>query len=63
VPRVANFVAIIPRPQLVAFARQAGASPHKQIILVLDRAGWHASQRLRVPSHVHLLFLPPGFAY
>jgi hypothetical protein len=21
--------------------------------------GWHASQRLRVPDHVHLLFLPP----
>ena len=28
-------------------------------MLVLDRAGWHASQRLRVPDHVHLLFLPP----
>jgi hypothetical protein len=28
-------------------------------VLVLDRAGWHTSQRLRVPEHVHLLFLPP----
>jgi transposase len=45
--------------ELAAFARQAGASPTKQIVLVLDRAGWHASQRLRVPDHVHLLFLPP----
>ena len=45
--------------ELAAFARQAGASPTKQIVLVLDRAGWHASQRLRVPNHVHLLFLPP----
>src|SRR5215813_15444774 len=45
--------------ELAAFARQAGAGPAKQIVLVLDRAGWHASQRLRVPEHVHLLFLPP----
>src|SRR5258707_10811865 len=30
-----------------------------QIVLVLDRAGWHASVKLRVPEHVHLLFLPP----
>lgn len=45
--------------ELAAFARQAGASPRKQIVLVLDRAGWHTSLRLRVPDHVHLLFLPP----
>jgi transposase len=25
----------------------------------LDRAGWHATRHLRVPEHVHLLFLPP----
>ena len=45
--------------ELSAFARAAGASPHKQIVLVLDRAGWHTSVRLQVPEHVHLLFLPP----
>ncbi len=45
--------------ELAEFARQAGASPTKQIVLVLDRAGWHTSLRLRVPDHVHLLFLPP----
>src|SRR5258708_16697984 len=45
--------------ELAAFAQQVGASPTKQIVLVLDRAGWHASVRLRVPDHVHLLFLPP----
>jgi transposase len=44
--------------ELAEFARQAGASPTKQIVLVLDRAGWHTSVRLRVPDHVHLLFLP-----
>jgi hypothetical protein len=45
--------------ELAAFARQVEASPRKQIVLVLDRAGWHTSMRLRVPAHVHLLFLPP----
>jgi transposase len=45
--------------ELAAFARQAGADAKKQIVLVLDRAGWHSTQRLRVPDHVHLLFLPP----
>ena len=45
--------------ELAAFARQAGASATKQIVLVLDRAGWHTSVRLRVPEHIHLLFLPP----
>jgi transposase len=45
--------------ELVAFANAVEASPRKQIVLVLDRAGWHSTQRLRVPDHVHLLFLPP----
>jgi transposase len=44
--------------ELAEFARQVGAGPTKQIVLVLDRAGWHTSVRLRVPDHVHLLFLP-----
>jgi transposase len=45
--------------ELAAFARQAEASAKKEIVLVLDRAGWHSTQRLQVPDHVHLLFLPP----
>ena len=44
--------------ELEAFARAVRAGPSKQIVLVLDRAGWHASLKLRVPEHVHLLFLP-----
>jgi transposase len=44
--------------ELAAFARQVGAGPDKQIMLVLDRAGWHNSVRLCVPEHIHLLFLP-----
>jgi transposase len=31
-------------------------------VLVLDRAGWHTSVHLRVPDHVHLLFLPPYYS-
>lgn len=45
--------------ELAAFADAVGAGPQKQIVLVLDRAGWHTSVRLRVPDAVHLLFLPP----
>jgi transposase len=45
--------------ELTAFATAADASPRKLIVLVLDRAGWHSTQRLRVPDHLHLLFLPP----
>lgn len=45
--------------ELEAFARAVGAGPTKQIVLVLDGAGWHASPQVRVPEHVHLLFLPP----
>jgi transposase len=45
--------------ELAAFARAAVAGPTKQIVLVLDRAGWHTRVHLRVPEHVHLLFLPP----
>lgn len=49
--------------ELAAFARQVSAGPTRQIVLVLDRAGWdragwHTSVNLRVPDHVHLLFLP-----
>jgi hypothetical protein len=44
--------------ELRAFAHAVGAGPKKQIVLVLDQASWHTSLRLRVPDHVHLLFLP-----
>jgi transposase len=44
---------------LAAFARQVRAGQqNRQVVLVLDRAGWHTSPQLRVPEHVHLLFLP-----
>jgi transposase len=46
--------------ELAASARQVGTSPAKRIVLVLDRADWHTSVRLRVLDHAHLLFLPPN---
>jgi transposase len=45
--------------ELGAFAQQVGAGPTKQTVLVLDGADWHDSPQVRVPDHVHLLFLPP----
>jgi len=41
------------------FAQAVGASQHKQMVLVLDRAGWQTSKALTVPEGLHLLFLPP----
>ncbi len=38
--------------ELEAFAQQVGASPTKQIVLVLDGAGWHDSPKVRVPEYV-----------
>ena len=45
--------------ELATFAEQAGAGPERQIVLVLDGAGWHRGARLDVPKHVHLVPLPP----
>jgi len=44
---------------LAAFAQQAGAGPDKELVLVVDQAGWHLSQRVVIPPHVHLVPLPP----
>jgi hypothetical protein len=44
---------------LAAFAQQAGAGPTKELVVVVDQAGWHMSPRLVIPPHVHLVPLPP----
>ena len=44
---------------LAHFAAQVGAGPDKQLLLVLDQAGWHTSPRLQVPPGLHLQWLPP----
>src|SRR5215475_12779431 len=46
--------------ELAAFAQQAGASLPKRILLVLQRAGWHARMRLPLTPHLPLLVLPPS---
>ncbi len=40
------------------FAKAAGAGPTRQVIVVLDQAGWHTSDRVVVPEGIHLMFLP-----
>lgn len=44
---------------LAEFAQTVGAGPGKQVVLVLDGAGWHVSPQVQVPTGVHLHFLPP----
>lgn len=44
---------------LTAFAAHVNAGPRRQILLVLDRAGWHMSPRLALPAGVTLVPLPP----
>lgn len=44
---------------LACFAREIGVSAQKQVILVLDRAGWHTSADVRLPEGMHLLYLLP----
>lgn len=40
------------------FATEVGAGAKKRVILVLDQAGWHTANKLRVPQGIHLEFLP-----
>ena len=44
---------------LTHFAQQVGAGADKQILLVVDQAGWHSSPRVRVPHGIQLEWLPP----
>jgi len=44
---------------LTEFAHAIGTGRGKQILLVLDRAGWHVSPQVQAPAGIHLHFLPP----
>lgn len=44
---------------LELFAQEVGAGADKEILLILDGAGWHKSASLSLPQGVQLLFLPP----
>jgi transposase len=43
---------------LAEFAKFVGAGRDKRVVLVLDQAGWHSSERVIVPEGLHLEFLP-----
>lgn len=43
---------------LQEFARDVGAGAERQVLLVLDQAGWHTSAELSVPDGLHLEPLP-----
>ena len=40
------------------FARATGSGLSKTILLVMDRAGWHRSKRLVIPSGMYVEYLP-----
>ncbi len=40
------------------FAKAVGAGASKQILLIVDQAGWHTSQKLHVPEGIRLIPLP-----
>ncbi|NEO69710.1 IS630 family transposase [Moorena sp. SIO3H5] len=42
-----------------AFAEDVGVNPEKIIILVEDNAGWHRSQKVKIPEGIIVKFLPP----
>jgi hypothetical protein len=42
------------------FARAVGAGPAKQVLLVLDRAGWHTSKQVSLPDGVQVVYPPPS---
>lgn len=44
--------------QLAALAERAAVGPSKQLVVVLDQAGWHTSPKLVVPDGIHLVLLP-----
>jgi hypothetical protein len=41
------------------FAHAVGAGHGTQVLLVLDRAGWHVSPQVQLPAGIHVHFLPP----
>ena len=44
---------------LAQFAQAVGAGQGKQVLVLLDRAGWHLSAQVQVPAGIQLVWLPP----
>ncbi len=42
-----------------SFAKDAGISEKKKVLLVEDNAGWHRSKKAEIPEGINLEFLPP----
>jgi len=40
------------------FAKAAGVSGNKHVVLIMDQAGWHFSKKLKIPDGLHLVPLP-----
>ena len=45
---------------LQEFAKEVGAGEDKQVLVVLDQAGWHTGGEVELPKGIHLEFLPKG---
>lgn len=43
---------------LALFAQAVGAGQGKQIVIVMDRAGWHTSGKLEIPDGIHIIHQP-----
>lgn len=43
---------------LADFAREFDLGKHQRVLLVVDQAGWHSTQKLVVPDGIHLFPLP-----
>jgi transposase len=43
---------------LADFAQHFGIGRKKQVVLVVDQAGWHTSEQVEIPEGIHLEFLP-----
>ncbi len=41
------------------FARYYQLGKKKRVLLILDRAGWHLSKEVEIPSGIHLHYIPP----
>jgi transposase len=41
------------------FARDAGISEKKKVLLIEDNAGWHRSKKAIIPEGIKIEFLPP----
>ena len=44
---------------LAEFARDVNPEAKKQIVLLVDRAGFHTSKAVQVPAGIELFYLPP----